>query len=208
MLLQTQYRHTLECPHTLLALIVPPPPCGFFFVSAGLLPLHPLLQPRRLTTGDLGNTTNAWGSAASEAAAAAGGGALLPARCRSNNLLSPVATAQGSLMSESSDAGRSDWSLVGSPTGGGGGGVASRPTTGASRMAAGSSTLTLPRIRTPEEAGGKQSSARSGTSSAVVTSSQAGLLSPAGGGASVSKQSPRIKKGISMSRVAFKDQSA
>lgn len=41
---------------------------------SGLLPPHPLLQPRRLTTGDLGNTTNAWGSAASEASSLSLGG--------------------------------------------------------------------------------------------------------------------------------------
>jgi hypothetical protein len=94
---------------------------------AGLLPLHPLLQPRRLATGDLANTTNAWGSAATEAASTSGGGGRLQLQ---------HATV------EASDSGRSDWGWLSS----------SRPTTAAnSRLGtAPGGGLTLPRIRTPD----------------------------------------------------------
>lgn len=91
------------------------------------------MHPRRLTTGDLGNTTNAWGSAASEAAAgmlsrrsvALSAGAVPPV---------PGVTVPGLLVSEGSDVARSDWGysqsnspMSFSPVNG----WPSRPTTGA-----------------------------------------------------------------------------
>lgn len=144
----------------------------------GLLPPHPLLQPRRLTTGDLANTTNAWGSAATEAAATGGP----PRRL---TLQSPgLMTSAGGLGPEASETGRTEGAFsLNSPSGFSTlGGWTSRPstaTTTASRVgtaateragtahtasalqagavgfaAVGSAGggLTLPRIRTPDGA--------------------------------------------------------
>jgi hypothetical protein len=130
--------------------------------DAGLLPLHPLLQPRRLTTGDLANTSNAWGSAAADAHAG-----LRPAHPAPLN------------MELLDGARRAEWAGLPSPSGFSsvGGGWISRPTTasptptasagggarlgtpgsqvgGAPASHAGAAPTLLPRIRTPDSPAG------------------------------------------------------
>lgn len=179
---------------------------GVIFPPAGLLPPHPLMQPRRLTTGDLGNTTNAWGSAVSEAAAgvlsrrsvALSAGAVPPV---------PAAAVPGLLVSESSDAGRSDWgcfqaSASGSPTAAGG--WPSRPTTAASPTSRIGTAAALPRLKTPDSGAldAHRSSSTIGSSSVSGAHSPAGALLPSLAGG---KQAQSIRKGLSVSRVAFRD---
>lgn len=180
-----------------MALGVGPPP-------AGLLPPHPLMQPRRLTTGDLANTMNAWGSAASEAAAgvlsrrsvALSAGAVPPV---------PAAAVPGLLVSESSDAGRSDWGYSqasGSPTAAGG--WPSRPTTAAAPTSRIGTAAALPRLKTPDSGGldAQYSSSTIGSSSGNSARSSPGALLPSLGGG----KAQSIRKGLGVSRVAFRDE--
>lgn len=67
--LETVWIPSLMTPLDIIADVVYQPP-------AGLLPAHPLMEPRRLTDGALSNTSNAWGSAAAEAAGSGPGWAL------------------------------------------------------------------------------------------------------------------------------------
>jgi hypothetical protein len=221
-------------------------PVFAYLPAAGLLPPHPLMHPRRLTTGDLGNTTNAWGSAPSEAtpgalyrrSAALSAGAVPPI---------PGATEPGLLACEGSDAERSDWGYTqsNSPTSFSPvNGWPSRPTTGAgttSRIgtaavstgsdrgfsaqsgsgavqqpgmgwsAAPGSGVSLPRIRTPDNAGldaGRSNSGHGARSPGVPSPGQAaaGALLPGSAAlTSAVKRTPSIKKAISMARVAFRE---
>lgn len=171
---------------------------------AGLLPPHPLMQPRRLTAGDLGNTTNAWGSAASEAEAG-----VLSRRSVALSAgavpLVPAAAVPGLLVSESSGAGRSDWGYSqasGSPTAAGG--WPSRPTTAAVPTSKIGTAAALPRLKTPDSGGldAQRSSSTIGSSSGFGARSPAGALRPSLGGG----KAPSIRKGLSVSRVAFRDE--
>eukprot|EP00775_Hariotina_reticulata_P013679 gene13679-13801_t len=104
----------------------------------GLLPVHPLMEPRRLTDGSLANASNAWGTAAVEAtggslsssggttgAAVAGAAAAGRLRLNSPNAIN-AGTGSGSGISLSSAEGP-EWPgvLVSASSG-----PSSRPTTG------------------------------------------------------------------------------
>lgn len=80
----------------------------------GLLPIHPLMEPRRLTDGALSNTSNAWGSAAVEAAGSVSG---LRARLGSpSQLLGDMGTSPGAgTVSGALEGG--DWNLLSSVSG-------------------------------------------------------------------------------------------
>jgi hypothetical protein len=172
------------------------------------------MQPRRLTTGDLGNTTNAWGSAATEAAAG-----MLPRRTTLLSAGGGVAVP-GLLSADSSElTGRSDpWGLGTQPNSPGSMSSTlawnSRPTTGAavSRIgtAAGverglspnvqqqSGAMHLPRIRTPDSASrDAQRGSSSGGNGPAAQGNMQGL------GSAASSRQQGIRKGVSLARVAF-----
>lgn len=177
------------------------------------------MQPRRLTTGDLGNTTNAWGSAATEAAAG-----MLPRR---PNLLSAGAgSVPGLLVADSPELTGRDWGLCTQPNSPGSmsstlGGWNSRPTTGVgvSRIGtaaggaaerglspsvqqqpgSGSSPMHLPRIRTPDSASRDAQRSSSGGGGGGLPP-QGSVQAPS---SAASGRQPGIRKGVSMARVAF-----
>lgn len=105
----------------------------------GLLPGHPLMEPRRLTDGALSNTSNAWGSAAAEAAgvpAGTGRGRLGSTACWLES------RGGGSSVGASPSPFEADWNLPSCTSGvSSAGGWLSRPATGAvySRAASGMS---------------------------------------------------------------------
>jgi hypothetical protein len=171
------------------------------------------MQPRRLTTGDLGNTTNAWGSAATQAAAGM--------MARRSTLLSPAAGVTPlALASEGSEAARSElgYTQSNSPSGlSTASGWISRPSTGAAASRIGTaadrrggeqagspgtgaagSGLTLPRIKTPDTA---PKEGRLGSSSGGGP----GALAGSGSSMSGSKSALHLKKGTSFAHVAFKE---
>lgn len=183
---------------------------------AGLLPPHPLMQPRRLTTGDLGNTTNAWGSAATEAAAG-----MLPRRATLMSAGGGVAVPGLQSADSSELTGRNDWGLGTQPNSPGSmsstvGGWNSRPTTGAAvsrigtaagverglsptvQQQPGGSPMHLPRIRTPDSASrDAQRGNSSGGSGPAAQGNMQGL------GSAASSRQQGIRKGVSLARVAF-----